>query len=150
MNRLLVAILRRSVIACRSYLEALSGKMGALHNLVFCLYSNEQASFPVAFHLVQKTEGVTDKNTGKEKWQHSVTKNEIARQMVASIVAKQIPFRYILADVWLSCAENMTYFKRKAKKDFILPLNRNKQKQEQVAHRKADLETLKKGRAWAD
>jgi len=71
-------------------------------NLLSALYHNEQASLPVAFHLIQKTELVTDKKTQEQKWQSPVTKNEIARQMIASAVAKQIPFQYVLTDIWFS------------------------------------------------
>ena len=102
-------------------------------NLVSGLYVNEQASLPVAFHLIHKTELVTEEKVGKDgtstscqRWQSPVTKNEIARKMVSSVLAKQIPFRYVLADTWFSCAENMTFFKQTSKKDFIMPLKSNR------------------------
>ena len=110
-------------------------------NLVSCLYHNQQASLPVGFHLVHKTELTTFEKTNKkgevvicERWQSPVTKNEIARTMVSSAIAKQIPFRYVrskqvltaLTDAWFSCAENMTFIKQTAKKDFIMPLKSNR------------------------
>ena len=95
-------------------------------NLLSALYLSQDTSLPVAFELIKKTELVTDKKTGKDKWQSPRTKNEYARDMIASVVHKQVPFRYVLADAWFSSAENMTFIKKKAKKDFIMPLKSNR------------------------
>ncbi len=46
--------------------------------------------------------------------------------MIGSVVQKQIPLRYVLADAWFSCADNLTYIKQKARKDFIIPLKSNR------------------------
>jgi len=94
--------------------------------LLSALYLSQDVSLPVAFHLILKTERVTDPKTGKERWQSPVTKNEIARQMIAAVKQKQIPFRYVLADSWFSSAENMIYIKQKARKDFVIPLKSNR------------------------
>jgi SRSO17 transposase len=67
-------------------------------NLLSALYLSRDVSLPVAFDLIRKTELATDEKTGKDRWQSPVTKNEIARQMIASVVNKQIPFAYVLAD----------------------------------------------------
>ncbi len=95
-------------------------------NLLSALYLSGDVSLPVAFHLIHKTQLVTDSKTGKERWQSPKTKNEIARDMIGSVVQKQIPLRYILADAWFSCADNLTYIKQKARKDFIIPLKSNR------------------------
>ena len=95
-------------------------------NLLSVLYLSGDVSLPVAFHLIQKTELVTDLKTGKERWQSPKTKNQIAREMIGSVVAKQIPVRYVLADAWFSSAENMLFIKQKAKKDFVIPLKSNR------------------------
>jgi DDE superfamily endonuclease len=95
-------------------------------NLLSALYVSQDTSLPVAFELIKKTELVTDKKTGKDKWQSPRTKNEYARDMIAAVVRKQIPFRYVLADLWFSSAENMTFIKKTAKKDFIMPLKSNR------------------------
>ncbi len=76
--------------------------------------------------MIKKTELVTDKKSGKDKWQSKRTKNEYARDMIVSVVHKQIPFGYVLADVWFSSAENLLFIKNKARKDFILPLKGNR------------------------
>jgi SRSO17 transposase len=82
-------------------------------NLLSALYLSGDVSLPVAFHLIHKTQRVTDSKTGKERWQSPKTKNEIARDMIGSVVQKQIPLRYVLADAWFSCADNLTYIKQK-------------------------------------
>lgn len=94
-------------------------------NLLSCLYFSQGVSLPVGFHLVQKTELVTDPKTGKERWQSPRTKNEIAREMITSVINRQIPCRYVLNDIWFSSAENMVFIKDK-KKDFIMPLKSNR------------------------
>lgn len=96
-------------------------------NLLSSLYLSRDVSLPVAFHLIQKTELVTDPRTGKDKWQSPKTKNEIAREMIASAVfTKQIPLRYVLADSWFSSTDNLIFIKQKAKKDFVIPLKSNR------------------------
>ena len=95
-------------------------------NLISALYLSQDVSLPVAFHLIHKTELVQDKKTGKDRWQSKLTKNEIARQMIASVRQKQIPFRYVLADAWFSANENLLYIKQKSRKDFVIPLKSNR------------------------
>jgi hypothetical protein len=108
-------------------------------NLLSCLYLSQGVSLPVAFELIQKTQLVTAAKTGKDRWQSPQTKNEMAREMIASALKRQIPFRYVLNDVWFASAENMVFIKSK-KKDFIMPLKSN---------RKVALsESLKKQGKW--
>jgi len=95
-------------------------------NLLSALYFSQNVSLPVALHLVLKTELKTDVKTGKETWQSPLSKNEIARKMIASTLQKQIPFQYVLADTWFSSAENMVYIKKGAQKDFVIPLKSNR------------------------
>ena len=102
-----------------------AGAMGGI-NLLSALYLSQDTSLPVAFELIKKTELLTDKKTGEDKWQSPRTKNEYARDMIASAVRKQIPFRYVLMDLWFSSAENMLFIKMKLKKDFLLPLKSNR------------------------
>jgi hypothetical protein len=95
-------------------------------NLLSALYVSQDTSLPVAFHLIHKTERVTDPKTGKERWQSSKTKNQIAREMIGAVVQKTVPLRYILADTWFSSADNMLFIKEKSKKDFVIPLKSNR------------------------
>jgi hypothetical protein len=95
-------------------------------NLLSALYLSRDVSLPVAFELIQKTILTTDPKTGKDKWVAPQTKNELARQMIGAVQKKQIPFRYVLADIWFSSAENMVFIKQTAKKEFIMPLKSNR------------------------
>jgi hypothetical protein len=95
-------------------------------NLLTALYLSLDVSLPVAFELIQKTLLTTDPKTGKDKWVSPHTKNELARSLIARTVQKQIPFRFVLADIWFASAENMVFIKQKAKKEFILPLKSNR------------------------
>jgi hypothetical protein len=95
-------------------------------NLLSALYRSGDVSLPVAFHLIHKTERVTDPKTGKERWQSPKTKNQIAREMIASVLQKQIPLRYVLADTWFSSVDNLIFIKQKARKDFVIPLKSNR------------------------
>ena len=63
--------------------------------------------------LIQKTILESDPKTGKDKWVSPRTKNEMARSMIGAVKQKQVSFRYVLADIWFSSAENMTYIKCK-------------------------------------
>jgi DDE superfamily endonuclease len=95
-------------------------------NLLSALYYSNGFSLPVSLHFVQKTERVTDSKTGKDKWESPTSKNDILRQMIASTIQRQIPFRYVLADSWFSSDKNMEFIKLSAKKDFIIPLKDNR------------------------
>ena len=95
-------------------------------NLLSALYLSRDVSLPVAFELIQKTILTTDPKTGKDKWVAPQTKNELARQMIGAVKKKQIPFRYVLADLWFSSAENMVFIKNTAQKEFVMPLKSNR------------------------
>ncbi len=95
-------------------------------NLVSALYLSQDVSLPVALHLIHKTELATAPKTGKERWQSPKTKNQIAREMIASVLQKQIPLRYVLADTWFSSVDNLVFIKQKARKDFVIPLRSNR------------------------
>lgn len=95
-------------------------------NLLSALYLSRDVSLPVAFELIQKTILTTDPKTGKDKWVAPQTKNDLARQMIGAVKKKQIPFRYVLADLWFSSAQNMVFIKQTAKKEFVMPLKSNR------------------------
>lgn len=95
-------------------------------NMVSTLYHSNGISVPVAFELIKKTETVTDPKTGKQKRKCPKTKNEYYRQMLDTCIKNEIPFRYVLNDVWFSAAENMRFVKLGIKKDFIMPLKANR------------------------
>lgn len=105
-----------------------------------------EASLPVAFDTVTKTEVVTDPKTGKEKKRSAKTKNERYRELLRAVVKNQIPFAHVLNDVWYASAENMRFVKGELNKEFIMPLKSNRKvvlsKEEKAQGRYRAVETL--------
>lgn len=95
-------------------------------NLISALYQVGDASIPVAFELVKKTEWVFNEKRGKWQRKSPLTKNELYRRMLFACAKNQIKFRYVLSDVWYASSENMRYIKQELKKDFIMPLKSNR------------------------
>lgn len=95
-------------------------------NFITALYHVNGVSLPVNYHLVEKTETFLDKKTGKQKRRAAITKNEVYRQMLKQVVANQIPFKYVLNDVWFASAENMLFIKHELQRDFVMPLKSNR------------------------
>src|SRR5215218_5122144 len=85
-------------------------------NFLSTLYAVNDLVLPVAVALVTKTETVIDKKTGKKE--SAVSKNEHYRSMLRACVKNEIPFRYVLNDIWFAAAENMKLIKQELKKDF--------------------------------
>src|SRR5574341_1162616 len=95
-------------------------------NFLTALYHSQGVSLPVGFALIAKTEHYVDKKDGKEKRRSPITKNEYYRALLEQAVQNQIPFRYVLNDVWYSSAENMLFIKHTLEKDFIMPIKTNR------------------------
>lgn len=95
-------------------------------NFLTTLYCVGNVSLPVAFALVEKDEEFTDAKTGKTKRRASVSKNEHYRAMLHTCVKNQMPFRYVLNDVWFAAADNMMLIKTELNKDFVMPLKSNR------------------------
>lgn len=95
-------------------------------NFVTTLYVAQGVALPVTFEIVTKTETYLDAKSGKEKRKSSVTKNEQYRHMLKQMVANQIPFKYVLNDLWFASAENMNFVKKELKKEFIMGLKTNR------------------------
>ena len=95
-------------------------------NFVTCLYHVGGYSLPVGFSVVAKTEYYTDKKDGKQKRRSPISKNEYYRDLLTAATRNQIPFKYVLSDVWYSAAENMLFIKHDLDKDFIMPLKANR------------------------
>lgn len=94
-------------------------------NFMTALYHSQGVSLPVGFTLIAKTEVYLDKE-GTAKRRSPVSKNEYYRTMLQQAVDNQIPFRYVMNDVWYSSAENMRFVKHTLDKDFIMPLKANR------------------------
>ncbi|MBC8135819.1 MAG: transposase [Fibrella sp.] len=95
-------------------------------NLLTALYYSRDVSLPIDFELIQKTKWVADPKTGKESFQSEETKNAMMRRMIDDSVRKQVPFRYVLVDIWFACVENMVFIKQKKRKDFVFPFKANR------------------------
>jgi hypothetical protein len=95
-------------------------------NFLTVMYHAQGVSLPVGFALVAKTEHYIDKKDGKSKRRSPVSKNEYYQQLTQSAVANQIPFKYVLNDVWYASADNMLFVKHTLHKEFIMPLKANR------------------------
>lgn len=94
-------------------------------NFITAMYAVDDISLPVSYRLVAKTERYIDKN-GQEKRRSPTTKNEHYREMLQYAVWNQIPFRYVLNDLWFASAENMCFVKLDLNKEFIMALKSNR------------------------
>jgi hypothetical protein len=109
-------------------------------NFLTCLYHANGYSLPVGFSIIAKTEWYIDKKTGKPKRRSAVSKDEHYRALLEAVSRNQIPFKYVLSDVWYSWADHMRFIKHDLKKDFVMPLK---------AHRKVALsEQAKRDGQW--
>lgn len=95
-------------------------------NFLTVLYHSQGVSLPVGFAIIAKTEHYVDPKDGKEQRRPPTSKNEHYRALLEQAVQNQIPFRYVLNDVWYSAAENMMFIRHALGKDFIMPLKTNR------------------------
>lgn len=95
-------------------------------NFVTCLYHSLGASLPVGFEIVAKTECYTDPKSGKQKRRSNRTKNEMFRALTRQALKNEIPFTYVLSDIWFASAENMKFVKTTLEKEFIMPVKGNR------------------------
>jgi hypothetical protein len=112
-------------IICWHYDHTTSSNLKGI-NFMTALYHSQGVSLPVGFTLIAKTEWYLDTKTGKQKRRSPVSKNEYYRLMVQQAVENQIPFRYVLSDVWFSAADNMMFVKRGLARDFVMPIKSNR------------------------
>lgn len=95
-------------------------------NLISALYQVGEASIPVAFELVKKSEWVFDEKKEKFQRKSPQTKNEHYRKMLGACAKNHISFGYVLNDVWYASSENMSFVKEELDKEFIMPLKSNR------------------------
>ena len=95
-------------------------------NFVTALYHANGVSLPVNYHLIEKTETYLDDKTGKSKRRSPISKNEVYRQLLRQVAANQIPFRYVVNDVWFASSENMMMVVHELKRHFVMPLKSNR------------------------
>lgn len=94
-------------------------------NILNALYHNTQGTIPLGCSIIRKDVTCINPKTGKEKRESSVTKNELARDLIGSAINNQIKFKYCLADCWFSSRENMEFVVDKDK-HFIFALKSNR------------------------
>jgi DDE superfamily endonuclease len=112
-------------IVCWHY-DHTSGKTVKGIGLMTTLYHSYGMSLPAEFQVIAKTEPYVDKKDGKIKWRSPLSKNERYRQMLRQAVINQIPFKYVLNDVWFASAENMNFVKHELNREFVMPLKTNR------------------------
>jgi hypothetical protein len=95
-------------------------------NFVSAVYHVEGITLPVAFDLVTKTETYYDPKAKKEKRRSAISKNARFRTLVQACVHNQLPFAYVLADLWFASAGNMNFLVQVVKKHFVMPLKGNR------------------------
>ena len=95
-------------------------------NFLSALYHAQGVSLPVGFRVVAKTEAYTDKKDGKSKRRSPVSKNEHYQALLRQTQHNQIPFEFVLNDVWYASADNMMFVKHDLQADFIMPLKSNR------------------------
>lgn len=95
-------------------------------NFLTAFYRTSQGSLPVGYELVSKPIQYSDVKTKKTKRRSTISKNEHCRTVLAQAVQNNIPFRYVITDVWFASAENIRFVKERLKKDVVMPLKSNR------------------------
>lgn len=91
-------------------------------NILNMLYCTEQVSIPIGYEAIKKACKAEGK--GKRKCEH--TKNELMRQLLEQAVNNGVVFKWVMADIWYGSAENLNFIKKDCKRDFIVPLKKNR------------------------
>lgn len=96
-------------------------------NVLSCLYHAQKMNIPLAIEPVKKPTIIVDPKTGKERRKATKTKNTLMREMLDVVVNyNQVPFAYVLMDVWFAAAETLMYIKQTLHKEFVCPIKTNR------------------------
>ncbi len=95
-------------------------------NLLSTLYVSQGVSVPISFTLVKKTEEYIDTKTGEARRRSPKSKNQMYQEMLKQALRNQIPFTFVLNDVWFGSSDNMNFVKLDLKKEFLMPLKANR------------------------
>lgn len=132
-------------LICWHWDNAKERNVKGIHFLT-ALYHVGDVSLPVAFDLVTKTEKYYDPKTKQEKRRSAISKNARFRTLLQACVHNQIPFQYVLADLWYASADNMEFVVQGLHKHFVMPLKSNRKialsADEQKAGRYTTVDTL--------
>jgi hypothetical protein len=112
-------------IVCWHY-DHSSGRQVKGINFMTALYHSQNASLPVGFQIIAKTETYVDDETKTQKRRSPISKNTHYQHLLSACVKNQIVFRTIINDVWYASAENMMFVKHTLKKHFVMPLKSNR------------------------
>ena len=93
-------------------------------NLLNMVYCSQEICVPVGFEVVRKY-AYCEIETKKQKRKADVGKNELMRNLLQLALKNQIPFCYVLMDVWFASKENFEYISKK-KKHFIAGIKSNR------------------------
>jgi len=91
------------------------------------LPNGESVSIPASFEIIEKTEKFYDKKTDKVKRRSPLTKNELLRNRLRTLIQlNRLKFKYVVWDTWFSSKENFEYVHYKMKKLFVGALKSNR------------------------
>lgn len=91
------------------------------------LPNGESISIPASFEIIEKPEQFYDEKTKKVKRRSSITKNELLRDRLRTLVQlNRLKFKYVVWDTWFSSKENFEYVHYKLKKLFVGALKSNR------------------------
>lgn len=91
------------------------------------LPGGESISIPASFEIIEKTEQFYDEKTKKVKRRSSITKNELLRDRLRTLVQlNRLKFKYVVWDTWFSSKENFEYVHYNMKKLFVGALKSNR------------------------
>lgn len=96
-------------------------------NILNMLYCTEQVSIPIGYEAIKKDFQVQSGPEGKSKRKSEQTKNELMRKLLGQAVKNEVVFKWVMADIWYGSAENLNFIKKDCKRDFIVPLKKNRQ-----------------------
>ena len=95
-------------------------------NLLNCVYSTGDVTFPIGFDLVKKPIQFCEIKTKKVKRKSTMTKNELLRNRLAVCQRNQLKYSYVLTDSWFSSKDNMNLIREDLDKHFIMALKSNR------------------------
>lgn len=95
-------------------------------NILNMLYCTEQVSIPIGYEVIIKDYQVQTGSEVKSKRKSEQTKNELMRKLLGQAVTNGVVFKWVMADIWYGSAENLNFIKKECKRDFIVPLKKNR------------------------
>ncbi|MEM7106570.1 MAG: transposase [Bacteroidota bacterium] len=91
------------------------------------LEDGQDICIPTAFEVIEKTEQYHDVKSGKVKRRSSISKNELLRNRLRTLVQlNRLKFKYVVWDTWFSAKENFEFVHYTLKKYFIGALKSNR------------------------